>query len=545
MHFSDQAALFLQVLVVVGLPLLLWLIPRVGKLFPLPIIQIFVGIALGPTLLGNLAPQTFDFLFHDRFAINTLATVASVLFVFLAGCEVDRQIVRQSKGMVLGIGISGTITPFVLGAAGAWFLLTTLPGAGLTGKNDNAIFYAIAFGICMAVTALPVLMIVLREIGFNQKPIGSVALAIGGLDDAFLWISIAIILPFADAGKGSLGFLWAFAGAAVVAALLIYVVSPILERLMRNEAPERLVISLVIITLFLSAMITDVSNLHAVLGAFLTGLLLPEKLRHLAPGKLEVPVHLLLLPFLFLQTGLNTRFEFNDPVIWTVLGTAFLTCIVGKFLGVSVPAYLSGQSLPFSVTLGALMQCKGLMEIVIVTVLAQKGLFGPPTFSALILTALISTAITAPAARACERFFGSRATDVTAAPQPSVTIAAEPAPATAAASPAIEGAQLVFDQGIGIVPLQKSEVTIGRHRDDDVRINDLRVSRHHARLKALDDGHFEIANLTADRAEPVQMRVNGADKETAIIGDGDEVNLNGVTFTLRAPHAAHGTPAAA
>lgn len=528
--------LFLQVLIVVGLPLILWGVLGLGRFLPLPIIQIFVGIALGPSLFGWLWPEGSKLLFASREAVSTLGNIAVVLFVFLAGCEVDRAMIRASRGMVLSVGIAGVMLPALLGVGAALGLLHLFPAAGLVGAVGSPALYAAAFGICMAVTALPILMIILRELGFNQRPIGAVALAVGGIDDAFLWISLAVLLPLAHAGGLTLDVLWALAGAAVLILVLSRFVSPALARLAEAGASERLVMSLVILVLFTGALLTQLVHLHAVLGAFIVGLLLPEKLRHLAPGKLEVPVHLLLLPFLFLQTGLETEFSFSDPVIWTVLGVAFLTCVGGKFIGVSVPARLAGQSLAFSVTLGVLMQCKGLMEIVVVKVLRDEGVLGETTFSALVLLALLSTALTAPLARLCERTFGPAASD-TARHAP-VKVEAEPAPARPSAAAAGASASLVFEDGHAPVPLAKPEVVIGRSRDADVRVDDLRVSRQHARLKALPGGRYAIENLTADRAEPVEMLVNGASTAAAEIGDGDEVRLNGVGFRLKVAPAA-------
>ena len=175
-----KVILYLQVVIVVGLPLLLWGPARLGHIFPLPIIQIFAGIMLGPSVLGIIAPDAFKFMFQKEVlaGVETLANVALVLFVFLAGCELDRQLLSQSAGMVLRVGVTGVIVPWVAGAAAAWGLLSLYSAPGLLGASANPVLFSIAFGLCMAVTALPVLVIILRELGFNQKPIGTIALAI-------------------------------------------------------------------------------------------------------------------------------------------------------------------------------------------------------------------------------------------------------------------------------------------------------------------------------------------------------------------------------
>jgi Kef-type K+ transport system membrane component KefB len=532
MIVDPKVVLFLQVVLVVGLPLLLWGPCKLGRLFPLPIIQIFAGIALGPSIFGALSPAGFDFFFRPEVlsGVNTLANVAVVLFVFLAGCELDKQILRGAAGTVLKVGITGVALPWVGGSLAAWALISMYHGPGLVGMIGNPTLFAVAFGLCMAVTALPVLVVVLRELGFNQRPIGTIALAIGGIDDALLWSSLTILLPFAaGTSDPAMACLTAVAGAVFTMLALHFVVAPLLQRLIDREAPERFVISIAIIVLFAAAALNEATELHAAIGAFLTGLLLPDKVRELCEERLDTPVTLLLLPFLFLATGLKTTFSFTDASVWIVVLVAMIVCVGGKFLGISLPARASGESWPFATTLGVLMQCKGLMEIVVVTVLYQKGVLGPVTFSALVLVALISTALTVPMARFCARVFGDAATAARERAPPPIPAEAAPAPVARPAHP-----MLVFDDGHGAVPILKSEVIIGRHSSDDVQINDIRVSRHHARLRAM-DGAYEIHNQTAVRSEPNPMLVNGVEREHARLADGDRISLGGIEFTFRAP----------
>ena len=528
-----KVLLFLQVVLVVGLPLFLWGPCNLGRAFPLPIIQIFAGIVLGPSIFGAISPEAFAFFFRkDVLAgVDTLANMALVLFVFLAGCEIDKQILRRAAGMVLQVGVTGVAVPWLAGGLVAWGLITYAAVPGLVGTLASPTLFAVAFGLCMAVTALPVLVVILRELGFNQRPIGTIALAIGGVDDALLWSSLTILLPFAAGRDDPLVACGIAIGGAVVTVLALQlVIAPALQRMIDRQAPERFVISLAIIVLFASAALNEATELHAAIGAFLTGLMLPDKVRGLCEERLDTPVTLLLLPFLFLATGLKTSFSFADTSVWLVVLVAMVVCVGGKFLGVSLPARASGESWPFAVTLGVLMQCKGLMEIVVVTVLYQKGVFGPATFSALVLVALISTAITVPLARVCQRLYGDRAT--LARDREAVVVPLDTPPVRQAGEPSRP--MLVFDAPLGAIPVTKSEVIIGRHSSDDIPISDIRVSRHHARLHAV-DGAYEIHNLTAVRSEPNPMQINGTEREHAVLRDGDRVSLGGIEFTFRAP----------
>lgn len=562
--YDYKFLLLLQVLAVVGIPLVLWHYFGLRRLFPLAIIQIFVGILLGGSIFGVIAPDAFKYLFGlgdpsnaklgitVSAGVTALAQVAVVLFVFLAGCEADRSIVQNAAGMILKIGVTGVFTPWILGSIAALFIASYY--AGVSGSlvlgTRGETLYAVAFGLCMAVTALPVLVIVLRELGFNSKPIGSVALAVGGVDDGLLWLSLAIILPLAPPGVAATAslfnvvslyaFLFAIGGGILAILLILYAVNPLLNRLLAQQAPERLLMSMVVIAIFAVGALTELTGLHAVFGAFFVGLLIPEKLRHMAQDRFDVPVSLLLLPFFFLATGLKTKFEFGNSEMWIVFGIAMVVCVTGKFLGVTIPTYRSGQSGPFAITLGTLMQCKGLMEIVVVTIMYERGVFGQSTFTALILVALVSTAITVPLCNLARSYFGESATQTREEQRVEVSVpavpelpASEQAGAVVAQTAKVEGATLDFEHSLGKVVVTNPDVVIGRHKDDGIRVNDVRVSRGHARLQKLGDNVYEITNLTATRSEPNPITINGEEKDKAILKDGDVVSLNGVNFTFR------------
>jgi Kef-type K+ transport system membrane component KefB len=531
-----KVVLFLQVLLVVGLPMMLWGPMHLGRLMPLPIIQILAGIILGPSIFGALAPDAFQFFFRKEvlYGVETLANVALVLFVFLAGCELDRGILRRSAGSVARIGISGVTLTWSAGSLAGWLLLNYYGAGGIIGNAGNVPLFVASFGLCMAVTALPVLVIVLRELGFNQKPIGTIALAVGAVDDAILWSALAVVLPFAAGSASPLrSFLLAVSGGILTILVLAYVIAPILERMIRKEVTERVLLSCAILVLFLAAAFNESTQLHAAIGAFMAGLLLPEKLRHMAQDRLDTPVTLLLLPFLFLATGLKTSFSFQDPSVWIVVAVALFVCVSGKFLGVALATYAGGMGLPFSVTLGTVMQCKGLMEIVVVTVLYQREVIGQVTFSALVLLALITTAMTVPLSRLCVHFFGDRATTpedrAAAAAAPVSPEVARPTPAETAAT---AGPALVMEDGTAF-PLAEGEEFIGRHSENDIRIPDVRVSRRHARLVGM-GGRYELHNLTAVRSEPNPILINDVEREHAVLADGDVISLGGVKLRYRA-----------
>jgi hypothetical protein len=175
-----------------------------------------------------------------------------------------------------------------------------------------------------------------------------------------------------------------------------------------------------------------------------------------------------------------------------------------------------------------------------VTLLYERGVFGQSTFTALILVALVSTAITAPLSKLAQWYFGDAATQTREEQKVEVSVPtvpdlpkAEQAGEVVGQRAKVEGASLDFEHAIGKVAVTNPDVVIGRHKEDAIRVNDVRVSRGHARLQKLGDGTYEITNLTATRSEPNPITVNGVEKEKSVLHDGDLVSLNGVNFKFR------------
>ena len=551
LHVTPRSLLFLQATVVIGVPLLIWrfvAVPvgigrnargrraltwfSISTVFPLAVVQIFAGVLLGPSVFKQVWPDGYNFLFRleVRHTIETIANIAIVLLVFIAGCETDRAMLKRSAGTLLKIGAAGVFVPWAVGIAAAFAIIALFHTPSVIGTH-NPVLFAVAFGLCMSVTALPILLILCREMGILQHPIGTIALAVAGIDDILLWLSIACIMPFATVGASLFAsFMLALGGGLLLVVVLAFVITPYMEWLIKKEAPERFLMSVTILVLFMSVLTADLIGLHAVVGAFVAGLLLPSKVRHMSNDRLDVPVNLILMPFFFLATGLRTEFSFTDPTVWSIVAIGLVATLSGKLLGVSLPMYLSGQSGPFSTMLGILMQCKGLMEILVITVFRERGIVGDLTFSALVLVAMISNAITSPLALTWIRVYGRLAYDARGNLAASTTVSTlEPAkPVTQSRYPVLS-----FGGEIGDVPIAKNGVVIGRHTEDDIRINDISVSRRHARLQPTGDGRFEIINQTAVRSEPNPIYVNGVEVEHSPVAYGDVVKLGGVSFTLR------------
>jgi Kef-type K+ transport system membrane component KefB len=395
-HIEPKAVLLIAATLIVLIPFVLWWLLRLRRIIPLAVIQIFTGILLGPTILGHFAPELHAVLFSGKQleGIRALAAISICLFAFLAGTETDREVIRSAGRAVMSIGIGGLSLTWLAGVVIGYQLALKYPVA--MGTDGGILLFAVAFGLCNAVPALPVLAAVLGELGLNRRRIGAVALAAAAVGDIVLWSAMAIILPLAKSGDltSSLGL--AIAGGVGAVGLLMLVINPLLGQALRTNAPERVLMILVGIAIFGTAAVTEASGLHMVLGAYAAGVLLPDKIRHMAADKLDMPTSMLLLPFFFLSAGLDAHISGSDTTVWAIFLAGMIVCTIVKVLATILAARLGGENFAFGTMAGILLQTKGLMELVIVTVFRDIGLVSGPTYSALVLVALASTALTMP-----------------------------------------------------------------------------------------------------------------------------------------------------
>ena len=277
-----------------------------------------------------------------------------------------------------------------------------------TGRNPSTLLFAAAFALACAIPALPILVVLTRELGLMKGRVGQVALASAGIGDVLSWASIAVILPFSK-GSGVLEAMAIAFGAAFLNLLfLLYVATPYFKHLTETKASERVLLSVVGVTVFISGSITGIAGLHPVIGAFMAGIFLPDDIREFAVKKIDEPIQLVLMPFFFLNTGLLTTFNFSDPVVWTIFAVALVIGTGGKLLSAVGIARSCGEDWRFGLTIGALLQTKGLMAIVVMTIFAKELVVSQTTFSACVFMALVSTGITMPLVRFLLTRFGAR-----------------------------------------------------------------------------------------------------------------------------------------
>lgn len=404
MGATSPALLFLmQALLLIAGPFLLWRLGGGRHIAPMVVIQILFGVALGPSLLGRLVPDLWGVLFAPAALapLSGLALMAVVFFAFLTGLHLDPADFRGRGGSFATVALSSMVVPTLLGGALGWWLAGAFPE--MTGTHATPGLFAAGFGICVGVTALPVLGAILREMGLLGDRVGRLALGYAAVNDALLWLLITAVLAWASAEGGG----WAVAKVGLLGfayvGVTVLVVRPLLDRLLERVAPDgRMGDTAVVVTcaaLLSSAAVTELIGLHYILGAFVAGTAMPRRYAAAILDRLEHFSTLILLPFFFTLTGLKVTLTLDDPAQWTVFGLATLVTLVGKMVGTALPARLTGESWPDALRLGTLMPCKGLMEVIVLTVLLEAGVLSGACFSAMVLMAVAVTALTQPMTR--------------------------------------------------------------------------------------------------------------------------------------------------
>jgi Kef-type K+ transport system membrane component KefB len=371
---------------------------RIGQ--PSVIGEVVAGILLGPSLLGRFAPEVAEFILPASVApfLAIIAQIAVILYMFLIGLEFDATKLQKRGHSALAISHFSIIAPFMLGGILALWLYPRL-GTVDVPFDDFALF----LGISMSVTAFPVLARILIERGIQKTELGIMALTCAAADDVTAWCLLAFVVAFTNAQE--------FSVMAVVVTPLIYlavmffIVRPILVRILRLNAMRELnqnVLAVIFIALLLSSLTTEWIGIHAIFGAFILGAIIPSDniVARELPGKLQNIVVVLLLPAFFAITGMRTKIGLVDGTeAWLICGFIILVATLGKFGGTFVAAKITGYDNRDSAALGALMNTRGLMELIVLNVGLDLGVISPTLFAMLVIMALVTTLMTAPALR--------------------------------------------------------------------------------------------------------------------------------------------------
>jgi Kef-type K+ transport system membrane component KefB len=264
--------------------------------------------------------------------------------------------------------------------------------------------FAAGVGICIGVTALPVLSAILLEMEILPTRIGQLALGVAAASDIALWILLGALLAAISTRTGPLaGVLITLAVLPVYVAAMAGIVGPLTGRIvgetMRNGRLGNAGLAVICGVMLASAGLTELMGLHNIFGAFVAGAVLPNNVRKALLEQLQFVVTGVLMPFYFVLTGLRTLVDFGTAEFWVIFALGTASAIIGKMAGTAVVARLAGETWPTALALGALVQTKGLMEVIVLTVMLDAGIISMTVFSALLLMALVNTAIAMPLTR--------------------------------------------------------------------------------------------------------------------------------------------------
>jgi Kef-type K+ transport system membrane component KefB len=374
-----------------------WVLRKCGQ--PAVIGEIGAGIILGPSLCGALFPGVTVFLFPPASlgTLQLLSEVGLVLFMFAIGIELDAEVVQKKAKQGVIISVTSIVLPFALGIGLSIYLY---PRYAVVGASRYG--FALFTGIAMSITAFPVLARILRERAMANTRLGGLALTCAAADDVIAWCVLAVVTAIIKAG--GLADAGITIGLAVVYVLImLMVVKPALHRLLverpGTEGMPRYMIPVALGGMLLSAWVTQVIGIHALFGAFLAGLVVPVDwpYRKAFIARIEDVAQVLLLPIFFVITGLRTQIGLLDSgAAWGCCGLIILVAVVGKLGGTLLAARYTGENWRDSLALGALMNTRGLMQMIVLNIGYDLGILTPPIFAMMVIMALVTTMMTGP-----------------------------------------------------------------------------------------------------------------------------------------------------
>lgn len=381
---STTEIFLIAIVIIFTVPYLIWRLGRTDYYAPLVVVQIVTGILLGPGILGKVFPDYYAFVFTQPVvqSLNGIAWWAVMVFVWIVGIELDlKKAWKHRRESVITAGLA-LGTPLAFGCLAAAGMIMS---PGWIGPRAMAWQFVLGVGMACAVTALPILILLMEKLEILRQPIGQRILRYASLDDIAIWGVLALILmDWQRVGKQA-GFLAAFA-----------ICSYGFRRLMVwLKERDRWYVGL--IWLAVCAFGADWSGLHFMVGAFLAGAVMDgdwfdqkqiDLLRH--------HVLLVVMPVFFLSTGLRTNWSVGGEAVFLVVAVLLFASVTGKLLGTRIAGRILDWELGEASIIGWLLQTKGLIMIIFANIMLDKGIITSETFTALLLMAVASTTLTVP-----------------------------------------------------------------------------------------------------------------------------------------------------
>ncbi len=370
--------------IIFTVPYLIWRVGKTDYYAPLVVVQIITGILLGPGVLGAAFPDYYKFVFNGAViqALNGIAWWAVMLFVMIAGIELDLKKAwahRRESTITAGLALG---TPLVFGCVAA---IGMLGFNGWVGPKAMTWQFVVGVGMACAVTALPILILLMEKLEILRQPIGQRILRYASLDDIAIWGVLAVILlDWTRVGR-QLGFLVAFTVATVLfRKLMVWL-----------EERDRWYVSL--IWLAVCSFAADWAGLHFMVGAFLAGAVMDtDWFNQEKMDLLRHHVLLAIMPVFFLSTGLRTNWAVGGMAVFVAAAVLLAASVAGKLAGIQLAGKILKWQKGEASIIGWLLQTKALIMIIFVNILLDKGIITSETFTALLLMAIASTMLTIP-----------------------------------------------------------------------------------------------------------------------------------------------------
>jgi Kef-type K+ transport system membrane component KefB len=393
------SVLLLQIIVIIAFAHLFgFLFKKIGQ--PAVIGEIFAGIILGPSVIGLFFPQINNFLFPvvSLGPLNFLSQIGLIFFMFIIGMELDLKAISKQAYDAVIISHAGIIIPFTLGMGLSVFVYQNYAPAGVPFLS-----FGLFMGIAMSITAFPVLARILRERGLSKTKLGVSALTCAAADDLTAWCILAAVIALIKSGS-PVSALYTIGLVVIYLFVMLKIVRPALEKLEqvygKHEKKRTAIMALFIIMLIVSSYITSVIGINALFGAFIAGIIMPSgfSFRKIVIDKIEDVSILLLLPLFFVITGLRTRIGLlNEGHMWISFGWVLIVAVAGKFGGITLASKITGKSWKDSLSVGVLMNTRGLMQLIVLNIGFDLGVLSPEIFAMMVLMALVTTFMTGPA----------------------------------------------------------------------------------------------------------------------------------------------------
>ena len=404
----NASGMFIMQLIIIMLlaRLMGYLFQLVGQ--PLVVGEIIAGIILGPSVLGAIYPDLSGFLFPSRSLdiLQQLSQLGLVFFMFIIGMELDTHSFKKTASAAMLISIASIVIPFASGIFLAIYLYDLF-----NPQNVRLTSFALFMGITMSITAFPVLARIVQERRMTRTLVGTMAISVAAIGDVVAWCILAVVIAIAKAGD--IGHSFLTIGLSILyIAFMYFVVKPLMFRIGRvyasRETMGRPIVAFVFLLILVSSLTTEIIGIHALFGAFMAGVVMPDNLnfKRIFTEKIEDVSLVILLPLFFVATGLRTEIGLiNSTTLWMACLVITVTAILGKFGGTLIASRFSGLSWKNSLSLGVLMNAKGLMELIVLNIGYDLGILSPDIFAMLVIMALTTTFITGPGLNLINYFF--------------------------------------------------------------------------------------------------------------------------------------------